>query len=110
MYRKRFIFFLVIGITLFVSLPTINVVTWLVTGFSSGQQSQTDRWRNLWSADDAEGALAYLLMNCCNWSLRPGKVQIGSDGYLFLGNDYADVLDKNTGLVRPSLNRVDSWI
>lgn len=109
MYRGRFIIFLMIGMALFFTLPMINIVASLVTGVEREGEEQSDPWRNLWSADFSEGTLSFFMMRCCNKSMQPGRVYIGRGGFLFLGNDFENVMDKTTGRVRPPMEEVDRW-
>jgi hypothetical protein len=94
MYRNRVITFLIVGFTIFFSIP-VAIIT-LQTTITPPVDAPKEL-RDLWSLDRAEGFLARYMFDCCNKSLRPDQVEIGKNGYMFLGNDYANIMDYTTG-------------
>jgi hypothetical protein len=93
MYSARLMIFAAIATTILTSLPAANLGLRAYVGGTLWPKEV----RDLWSVDRIEGNLGYLAMTCCDRSLFPGQVQIGQQGYLFLGDDDDDVMSKATG-------------
>ncbi len=98
MYRNRLTIFAAIATVILLSIPAAN----LATSAYIGAPLLPRETRDLWSVDRVEGNLAYMVVSCCNRSIHPERVRIGQNGYFFLGNDNERVIDKTTGLWRPS--------
>ena len=106
MHRNRLILFLVIGLSIFLSLPLLNITLRVRIGMDSIIPTDLEQ---LWSADVAEGRLAMELWRCCELSLRPGETLIGQNGYLFLGNNYDSVIEETTGRYPPEQETIEAW-
>lgn len=106
MHRNRLILFLVIGLSIFMSLPLLNMASRVRT--HAGPVIPDDL-EQLWSADLAEGAIALALWFCCDLSLQPDNTLIGESGYLFLGNSHDAVIDKTIGRFQPTQEKIDAW-
>lgn len=106
MYRKRLTVFAAIATVIILSIPAAN----LASGAYIGAPLLPRETRDLWSVDRVEGNMAYLLMSCCNLSLHPERVRIGQDGYFFLGNRDERVIDKTTGLWRPTAEMIEDRV
>jgi len=93
MYQKRLIYFVVIALLLLGSVPALNIANkaWGPDRFTIPKTAS-----ELWSIDSAEGLLALTLWRCCDRSIREASVVIGKNGFLFLGNDFDQVIDKIT--------------
>ena len=50
--------------------------------------------------------MALALWRCCGVSMRGGDVLIAQNGFLFLGNDHVQVIDKLTGQYLPSQEKI----
>ena len=66
--------------------------------------------RRLFSSDNVESYLNYLLYKRYQISLIKGKVHIGKDGYLFLGNDEDNVVDKIMGRYPYTHQKLKAWV
>ncbi|MEI4262924.1 alginate O-acetyltransferase AlgX-related protein [Roseovarius sp. D0-M9] len=93
MYSARLTLFAAIAAAMLMALPAANVASRAAVG---GTLLPPDL-RDLWSLDRIEGNLGYLAMTCCDRSLFPGRVQIGREGYLFLGDEDGEVMAKTEG-------------
>jgi alginate O-acetyltransferase complex protein AlgJ len=107
MHRNRLILFWTIGLSIFLSLPLLNITLRVVLDLDPIIPTKIEQF---WSADSTEGALALKLWRCCDRSLRPGDTLVGKNGYLFLGNDHNSVIDKTTGRFQPAQETIETWI
>jgi alginate O-acetyltransferase complex protein AlgJ len=106
MYRSRLTIFAAIAGAIILGLPAANLAA--IANFD--RLPRPDAPRDWWSVDRIEGSLAYVLASCCQMSMRPDRVQIGQDGYLFLGDEHSDVMSKTTGQVQASAEAVDAAV
>lgn len=97
MYPRRLRIFAAIAAAILLSIPAANLA---LRGYLGGALWPRET-RDLWSLDRVEGNLAYLLMSCCETSLTPDRVRIGREGYLFLGDEFEDVMRKTSGAWQP---------
>lgn len=103
MYRSHLTIFAAIAATLILSLPAAN----LALRSYIGGPLWSYEVRDLWSLDRIEGSVAYLLMSCCDKSPYPNRVRVGQNGYLFLGDEFADVMSKASGDWQPPAGLID---
>lgn len=96
---KRIFYFFIVSITLVLLLPLYNMYT----------QLQHIETKNLFNSDVIEKYVNYTVYQLFNRSLDENQVITGKEGYLFLGNKYADVLHKTNGVNRPELSQIHSW-
>ncbi|WP_323007064.1 alginate O-acetyltransferase AlgX-related protein [Pseudorhodobacter sp.] len=109
MHRARFILFLLVGLSVFSSLPLIKLLPRILSGDSLAAALSAEPIRSLWSVDGLEGRLAYHLIDCCEISVKPNVVVAGKQGFLFLGNDSDRVIDKTIGIFRQPRQTIDAW-
>jgi len=93
MYSARLTVFAAIAAVILLALPAANLASRAYIGGALMPENP----RDLWSVDRIEGNLSYLAMTCCQRSLFPRRVQIGRDGYLFLGDDDGAAMSKTAG-------------
>ncbi len=106
MYRSRLTIFAAIAGAIILGLPAANLAA--VANFERLPRPAAPR--DWWSVDRLEGSLAYVLMSCCQMSMRPDRVRVGQDGYLFLGDQHSDVMSKTSGDVQASAEAVDAAV
>ena len=106
MYRSHLIVFLSVGLSIFLSLPIINLT--LRVSFELHPVIPNEP-KQLWSLDLVEGGVALALWRCCERSVHPRDVIVGKSGYLFLGNKHENVVDKITGSYTLSETTIESW-
>ncbi|MFX0546378.1 alginate O-acetyltransferase AlgX-related protein [Roseovarius sp. S1116L3] len=93
MYSARLTVFAAVAAVILMALPAANIASRATVGGALIPQDL----RDLWSLDRIEGNLSYLAMTRLQRSLFPDRVQIGREGYLFLGNEGNRVMAKTAG-------------
>ena len=108
MKQKKIIkwYFIIISILL-LPLPILNIIGELINNdeFSIQQLNK----KVLFPTDKLEGNLNYLSYKTFGYSFNKGQAIIGKDGFLFLGNDYKNVLDKTQGIYPYTLKDIERW-
>lgn len=94
MYRNRLFVFLTLSFSIFLCIPLVNLVS---RQFFMPSSNWPKDVREMWSLDITESLTSLLLIYCCDKSTDPDRVEIGQDGYFFLGNSFSSVMDRTTG-------------
>ena len=94
-YIKYFIMFSIILISL---LPAYNFYLY----------AKNYDLKKSFNVDSVEKYVNYIVYKLFNRSMVQEQVIIGKDDFLFLGNDYAKVLDKTNGMYRPSNEEISN--
>ncbi|MFX0543027.1 alginate O-acetyltransferase AlgX-related protein [Roseovarius sp. S4756] len=93
MYSTRLTVFAAVAAVILMALPAANIASRATVGGALIPQDL----RDLWSLDRIEGNLSYLAMTQFGRSLFPDRVEIGREGYLFLGDESNGVMAKTAG-------------
>jgi len=104
--KKLVIYFITIAILLLVPLPIINTT---VLFLNNNIELNKFNKKNLFSTDNIESFINYFFYKNFQISLNKSQVIIGKDEFLFLGNKYAEVLDKTQGIYKYSEKDIDIW-
>lgn len=100
MKNKVFVkYFLVISILIVSSVPIFNIIT-------IGKKIER---KQIYSFDNLQGYRNYGIYKLFNYSMNKEQVIIGKDDFLFLGNNYDNVLHKTNGTYRPDIKEVNQW-
>ena len=98
---------LILIILLLLPLPLLNTI--LILSDNNKINFKKFNKKFLYSTDNLEGTLNYYLYEAMQRSFNEGQAVIGKDGFLFLGNDYARVLDKVQDKFPYSKSDIDTW-
>lgn len=94
--NKRLVkYFFGLSLFLFLIVPIVNTIGFF-TEHKFKQFRKVDK-NMLFNTDKVQSVFSYLAFKIFDKSLFPNYVVTGKDGFLFLGNGYADVLDKSSG-------------
>jgi hypothetical protein len=108
MKHKRLVYyFLGISVSLIMSLPVLNVI------FAYKQGKPVFRHvsgKVLFSTDNLEALVNYMIYKTLHLSLNSAQVVAGKEHFLFLGNNFAGVIDKTTGAMLYKKQDIDRWV
>ncbi len=104
--KKLVMYFLMITISLTSLLPLVNVSFAYINHKINLQDFSK---KKLFSTDNFEAMGNYFVYKTFNISLNKPQVIAGKDTFLFLGNNYAKVLDKTKGTFAYSIQEIDTW-
>ncbi|MEA2029107.1 MAG: hypothetical protein U9N49_09040, partial [Campylobacterota bacterium] len=100
MKQKRYIkYFIIVSIILIAILPSYNFY----------QYAKKYDFSKLFNTDKIESYRNYIVYKLFNQSMESEKVITGKDGFLFLGNQYNDILHKTNGRLQYSEKQIDHW-
>ncbi len=99
--------FLAISLLCISPIPLTNL---LVLYRHNLLKSENITVRKLFNIDRIEADVNYYAYRTLHRSFMPHKVVVGKDGYLFLGNKYASVIDKIQGTFLYTHNEVERWV
>jgi len=104
--KKVVIYFIVLVSALLAPLPLLNIFFLYHNGTLS---NNTFNKKQLFTTDFIESNVNYILYKVYKASRNRGEVIVGKDDFLFLGNNYAHVIDKTQGLYPYTPNEIDTW-
>lgn len=100
MKNKYYIkYFILLSIILVSLLPAYNFYLY----------AKNYDYKKSFNLDNIEKYINYSIYKLFNRSMNQSQVITGKDDFLFLGNNYVNVLNKTNGLYRPSANEIDIW-
>ncbi|PTB83504.1 hypothetical protein C9926_02570 [Sulfurovum lithotrophicum] len=104
--KKLVSYFLMIAISFTLFLPSLNLY------FCYKNQNinlKNFSKKQLFSTDNLESLINYSVYKTFNFSLNEPQVIIGKDNFFFLGNSFADIVDKTEGTFQYTEKQIDSW-
>jgi len=104
--KKLVYYFLIIAISLTSFLPIVNLS---FTYKNNKINLQSFSKKQLFSTDNIEAIRNYFVYKAFNISLNTPQVIAGKDKFLFLGNNYASVIDKTNGSFLYTNKDIDIW-
>lgn len=104
--KKIVILFLVLSVNIIIFLPLLNM-TYLYQqnkfGISSFNKKQ------LFTTNNLESIRNYIMCNYFKISPLKGTVVVGKDGFLFLGNNYTNIINRTKGTFPYTQEDIDQW-
>jgi len=105
--QKTLVFYFLILVTfMLLPLPIKNAL--LIIESNNSDISNFNK-KTLFSTDIAEGYRNFLFYRFFKKSLNGKQVIVGKDDFLFLGNNYASVIDKTQGLYQYKTEEIERW-
>ncbi len=104
--KKLVVYFIFISIVMIGIIPIVNMSVLYKNGMLNENSYRTEK---LFNTDYIEGIRNYFCLKVCKFSFNKKKVIIGKKDYLFLGNDYARVIDKCRGTFYYKVDEIDTW-
>ena len=104
-YKKPVHIFIILSILTISFLPVLNTIV----SVRQGNYILNFDKRYLFNTDIFESYRNYFTYKIFKISFEENKVIIGKNDFFFLGNSYAQVLDKVTGKFRPDKIKIDEW-
>ncbi len=98
-YKKLTKYFILVSIIAISILPAYNFY----------QYAKKYDKSKIFNIDEIQKYINYAFYKLCNRSLEQGSVITGKNNFLFLGNQYDNVLHKTNGVYRPSLEEIEKW-
>lgn len=106
-HKQEVKYFLIITLSVILVLPLFNGIFYLN---KNNYTSILDfKKKNLFSTDNLESYINYLMYKQFNKSLSEDTIVFGLDNFLFLGNKQNNVIDKTNGTYRPSIQKIEKW-
>lgn len=105
-YKKAVYYFIIISATLILALPILNISMSnkpLKSYFKHLSQ------KRLFSTDHLESIVNYLLYNTVHSSLNARQVVIGKEGFFFLGNGFANIINQTEGTFPYKEEDISAW-
>ncbi|MBE3606440.1 hypothetical protein CCAL13119_05625 [Campylobacter sp. RM13119] len=100
MKNKAYIkYFIIFSIVLIGLLPTYNFYLY----------AKNYDYKKLFNTDSIEKYVNYGVYILLDRSMNQEQVITGKDGFLFLGNQYNNILHKTNGVYRPTNEEINSW-
>jgi hypothetical protein len=107
MRQKRLVqLFLAVSLLGIAPLPLLNL---FFLYQQNALKSDSLTIQTLFNTDRIESNLNYFAYRTLHRSLNEKKTVVGKDGYLFLGNHYAHIIDKTRGTFPYTSEEVDRW-
>ena len=104
--KKLVIYFLIISISLTLFLPALN----LYFGYKTQKVNLHNfSKKQFFSTDNLESIINYTVYKTFNFSLNEPQVVAGKDGFFFLGNRFARVIDKTKTTFQYTDEQINSW-
>jgi len=104
--KKLVLIFLIVSLLCIAPLPLLNL-------FLMYQQGKLDREnitaQRLFTTDHIETTINYFAYRTLHRSLNSRQTVAGKEGFLFLGNQYAAILDKASGVYPYQESEIDQW-
>ena len=104
--KKLVLIFTIVSIILISILPITNIA---IKKYNNTLEMRELTKKELFTTDHIESTVNYLAYKFLNISMIKMKTVVGKDGFLFLGNLYASVLDKAQGSYRYDLKELSAW-
>ncbi|MBV5278779.1 MAG: hypothetical protein J0647_07080, partial [Campylobacteraceae bacterium] len=98
-YKKFTKYFILVSIIAISILPVYNFY----------QYAKKYDKSKIFNIDTIQKYINYTFYKLFNRSLEQGSVITGKNNFLFLGNQYDNVLHKTNGVYRPSLEEIEKW-
>ena len=105
--KKLVIYFFILSIALTLVLPVLNLSFTYSKYKKINLQSFSKQ--QLFSTNNLESIRNYFVYNMFNYSLNEAQVIAGKDNFLFLGNQYARVIDNVKGTFSYDSKDIDIW-
>ena len=107
MKQKKLVhIFLIVSLLCISTLPILNLFFMYQHGTLTAKNMTT---KELFATDKTETNINYFTYRTLHLSLNFRKTIVGKDGFLFLGNKYAAILDKAQGLYPYKIEDIDQW-
>ena len=108
MKQKKLIYiFLIVSLLCISPLPTFNLILLHQKGELSFKNMTTQK---LFTTDHIEASINYFAYDVLHRSMNERQAIVGKDGFLFLGNHYAAIVDKTQGLYPYKQEDIDLWV
>ncbi len=108
MKQKKLVnIFLIVSLLCISPLPIFNLIFLYQKGELSPKNITTQK---LFTTDHIEANINYFAYRVLHLSLNERQAVVGKDGFLFLGNYYAAILDKTQGLYPYKQEEIDLWV
>jgi len=104
--KKLVKYFIFISIVIIVILPLVNMSMLYKNGLLNENSFRKEK---LFNTDNVEGIRNYFCSEICKFSFNTKNVIIGKNDYLFLGNNYARVIDKCRGTFFYQMDEINTW-
>lgn len=98
-YKSYIKYFLIFSIILISLLPIYNFY----------QYAKNYDLKKSFNVDSVEKYVNYIVYKLFNRSMVQEQVIAGKDDFLFLGNQYNNILHKTNGIYRPSNEEINNW-
>ena len=108
MKQKKLVYiFLIVSLFCISPLPIFNLIFLYQKGELAPENITTQK---LFSTDHIEANMNYFAYRVLHFSLNERQTIVGKDGFLFLGNQYAAIVDKTQGLYPYKQEEIDLWV
>lgn len=104
--KKLVMYFLGVAISILLIVPMFNTYFTYTYGTLN---IKTLNKKQLFSTDNMEAVRNYIFYKIPKISLNKPQVIVGKDDFLFLGNNYAKIIDKTEGKFPYTENDIDKW-
>ena len=98
-YKSYIKYFLIFSIILISLLPAYNFY----------QYAKNYDFKKSFNLDNIEKYVNYTIYKLFNRSMNQAQVIAGKDDFLFLGNNYDNVLHKTNGIYKPTNEEINNW-
>ena len=98
-YKSYIKYFLIFSIILISLLPAYNFY----------QYAKNYDFKKSFNLDNVEKYVNYTIYKLFNRSMNQAQVIAGKDDFLFLGNNYDNVLHKTNGIYKPTNEEINNW-
>ncbi|AHJ12262.1 alginate O-acetyltransferase AlgX-related protein [Sulfurospirillum multivorans] len=100
MSNKKFIkYFIIVSFLIISFIPILNFII-------LGKEIKKE---NIYTLDNFEAYRNYIIYKKFNYSMNQAQVIAGKDDFLFLGNNYDNVLHKTNGIYKPTNEEINNW-
>ena len=108
MKQKKLVYiFLIVSLLCVSPLPIYNLTLLYQKGELVPKNITTQK---LFATDHIEASVNYFAYRVLHLSLNERQTIVGKDGFLFLGNQYAAIVDKTQGLYPYKQEDIDLWV
>ncbi len=108
MKQKKLVYiFLIVSLLCISPLPIFNLILLYQKGGLTPGNMTTQK---LFTTDHIEANINYFAYDVLHRSLNEIQTIVGKDGFLFLGNHYAAIVDKTQGLYPYKQEDIDLWV
>ncbi|MBN1840648.1 MAG: hypothetical protein JW802_11500 [Campylobacterales bacterium] len=106
--KKLILVFFLLSVSLISILPLINTVNFFKN--HSWQERRQLKKKVLFNIDKIETVASYIVYKLFNKSIFPNDTIVGKNGFLFLGNNYANVFSKTNGTFFITDNAINQYV